>query len=101
MRSFAESFGGLSATMHGVIVSTILIPAAISAFFAGNLADLYGRQLTICTGAVIFGVGATLETVAHHLGLFLAGRVITGIGEGLFISLLTLYICEISPAKRR
>ncbi|EKG11904.1 Sugar/inositol transporter [Macrophomina phaseolina MS6] len=52
-------------------------------------------------GAAIFGIGAAIEAAANNLGAFIAGRVITGIGEGFFLSVLVVYICEISPANRR
>lgn len=44
MTSFTSSFGSLSATVHGLVVSAILIPAAISSLFAGNVADVYGEH---------------------------------------------------------
>lgn len=101
MSSFIASFGTFSATLHGVIVSSILIPAALSSLITGNVADLYGRPRTIMFGAFVFGVGAAIEAAANNLGAFIAGRVITGIGEGFFLSVLVVYICEISPAARR
>jgi len=83
MSTFIHSFGYLSPTKHGAIVSAILIPAATSSLFAGNIADSYGRSTTIIIGSAVFGLGATLE------------------GEGLFLATVTTYICEISPARRR
>jgi MFS family permease len=35
------------------------------------------------------------------LGALITGRVIAGIGEGLFLGTLVVYICEIAPARRR
>ncbi|KAL1626920.1 hypothetical protein SLS54_002458 [Diplodia seriata] len=101
MSSFEASFGSFSATIHGVIVSSILIPAALSSLITGNVADLYGRPRTIMFGAFVFGVGAAIEAAANNLGAFIAGRVITGVGEGFFLSVLVVYVCEISPAARR
>ncbi|KAF2085568.1 sugar transport protein [Saccharata proteae CBS 121410] len=101
MSTFEKSFGALSATLHGVVVSSILIPAAISSMFAGNVADLYGRPRTIMFGATVFGVGAAIECAANRLAAFIVGRIITGFGEGFFLSILVVYICEISPARRR
>jgi MFS family permease len=33
--------------------------------------------------------------------MFIAGRVIKGLGEGLFLGTVTVYVCEIAPARRR
>lgn len=40
MEDFKRYVGTPSPTIHGLIVSSILIPAAISSFFAGRLADI-------------------------------------------------------------
>jgi MFS family permease len=101
MTSFAESFGHLSSTIHGVVVSSILIGGTTSGLFAGNISDIYGRTTTITIGALIFGIGATLECTAFKLGQFIAGRVIAGLGEGIFLGNLTVYVCEIAPARKR
>ncbi|GAB1211575.1 hypothetical protein ATERTT37_000698 [Aspergillus terreus] len=101
MKSFTEQFGSQSATVHGLLVSSILIPAAISSFFAGFLADKLGRPKGISIGALIFGIGAALEAAAVHIAMFVIGRVIEGIGEGLYLGTLVVYICEISPPKVR
>ncbi|KAH6643363.1 general substrate transporter [Truncatella angustata] len=101
MEDFVKSVGNPSPTIHGLIVSSILIPAAISSFFAGKLADTLGRPTGIAIGALIFAVGSTLEAAAVHIGMFVAGRVIEGIGEGLYMGTLVVYICEISPPRHR
>ncbi|KAL8957083.1 MAG: hypothetical protein Q9193_005551 [Seirophora villosa] len=101
MPAFAESFGTFSPTIHGLIVSSILLPAAFTSFFAGHLADKVGRLRAIMTGAAIFGVGAALEAGAVSLGMFIPGRALAGVGEGFFLSTVVVYICEICPPERR
>lgn len=90
MKSFVSQFGSKSPTVHGLIVSAILIPAAISSFFAGRLADLLGRPKAIAIGALIFGLGAALEAGAVSIAMFVLGRCIGGIGEGLYLSTLVV-----------
>lgn len=101
MSQFSDSFGKLSATIHGLVVSSILITGALSSFMAGHLADTVGRPLGMAIGAVVFGVGAALEAGSVHLAMLFVGRLITGVGEGLFLSTTVVYICEIVPAKGR
>ena len=64
----------------------ILIPAAISSFFGGYVANTVGRLRCIAMGAFIFGSGAAVEASSVNLGMLLAGRAVKGIGEGLFLS---------------
>ncbi|KAJ5595665.1 hypothetical protein N7450_002123 [Penicillium hetheringtonii] len=102
MKDFKAQFGGSqNATIHGLIVSSILIPAALSSFFAGYLADKLGRPKGISIGVLIFGIGAAIEAGATSLGMFIGGRVVEGLGEGLFLGNLVVYICEISPTSTR
>lgn len=90
MTSFVSDFGALSATVHGLVVSSILIPAAISSFFAGRLADVFGRPKGFAIGALIFGTGAALEAGAVDLAMFVTGRVVEGLGEGLYLGTLVV-----------
>lgn len=90
MEYFKQSVGNPSPTIHGLIVSSILIPAAISSFFAGRLADAFGRRWGIAVGSLIFAIGAALEAASLHIGMFVAGRVIEGIGEGLYMGTLVV-----------
>ena len=90
MKSYLTEFGPISASIHGLIVSTILIPAAVSSFFAGQLADALGRPKSIAIGALIFGLGTGLEAGAVHLAMFITGRFIEGVGEGLYLGTLVV-----------
>ncbi|KAK9788909.1 hypothetical protein SCARD494_09425 [Seiridium cardinale] len=87
--------------MHGVIVSSILLPGALAALIAGILADRYGRTRMIAIGSVVFGIGAALETASFRLAMFIVGRLIKGAGEGIFLSTVYVHVCEICPAKKR
>lgn len=101
MSQFTDTFGPFSATVHGLIVSSILITGALSSFLAGHLADAVGRPLGMAIGAVVFGIGAALEAGSVYIAMLIIARLITGVGEGLFLSTTVVYICEIVPAKGR
>ncbi|EPS44402.1 hypothetical protein H072_1593 [Dactylellina haptotyla CBS 200.50] len=109
MDQFQEDFGHTSPTMHGVIISMILLTAAASSVFAGHLADKVSRTHTTCLGAGIFAVGSVLQAIAgfgttirsSKLGVLLLGRSIAGIGEGFFLTSAQVYIIEIAPGHVR
>lgn len=67
----------------------------------GILADRYGRTRMIALGSLIFGIGAALETTSVHLAMFIIGRLIKGVGEGIFLMTVYVLVAEISSAKRR
>jgi MFS family permease len=92
MDDFTKYVGNPSPTIHGLIVSSILIPAAVSSFFAGRLADVMGRTRAIALGSFIFALGAAIEAASVHIAMFVAGRVVEGVGEGLYLGTLVVYV---------
>lgn len=86
MPYFEKDVGQLSPTMRGFTVSLIMLTGAVPSVFAGQLADRYGRLPLVCTGAAVFLVGAILEGAARRFPLFWAGRALCGLGEGLWLS---------------
>lgn len=90
MKTFVSYFGPQSPSVHGLIVSSILLPAAVSSFFAGRMTDLLGRPKGIAIGALVFGIGAALESGAVNIAMFVVGRCVEGIGEGLYLGTLVV-----------
>ena len=88
MPSFTETFGDVSASVLGFVVSSILLSATLASIFSGSLSDRLGRPKAISIGALVFAVGAALEAGAVNLGMLIGGRLIVGVGEGLFLSVL-------------
>lgn len=82
MDKYVQQFGHPSPAIHGLVVSSVLLSAAVTSFLAGHVADNLGRSTGIASGGLIFAAGAALEAGAAHLGMFIAGRLIVGVGEG-------------------
>ncbi|PWY93543.1 general substrate transporter [Aspergillus sclerotioniger CBS 115572] len=101
MPSYIDYFGSHSAIVHGIIVSSILLSASFMSFIAGRPADVMGRPLAIALGAAILGAGAALEAGAVRLAMFMVGRIVEGMGFGLYFGTLTVYVCEIAPPSVR
>ncbi|KAK1593905.1 hexose transporter [Colletotrichum navitas] len=101
MPSFRQTFGDFSPTMHGVIVSSVLIPGALSALVSGAMADRFGHVLLFALGSFVYGCGAALECASPKIGLFIFGRLIKGVGEGMFLSNVYVQVSELSPARVR
>lgn len=101
MSQFEDTIGTLSPTLVGFTVSLIMLAGAVPSVFAGWLADHQGRLKTILLGTVTFCFGALLQGTAYGLPQFLVGRTIAGLGEGVYLSNMAVYISEISPTKSR
>ncbi|KAF7301628.1 MFS sugar [Mycena indigotica] len=101
MPQFAKQFGSISATVQGLFVSSIIATAAFSSLSSGALSDRISRTYTIALGSLIFSVGAAIACSANTLAQLFVGRCVTGLGQGIFISSITVYVMEISPTTMR
>ncbi|KAF3760344.1 general substrate transporter [Cryphonectria parasitica EP155] len=92
----AETIGGVN-TAYSVC-------AIVSGWFlAAPCADFLGRKFAMAIGSILIMIGAILETFTkrHTLGMFIAGRAIIGLGQGIALSAAPAYIGEITPHKIR
>lgn len=118
MPAFTDVFGVLSPMTRGWTVSVIMLTGALPSFFAGQLADSLGHLRVVEAGALIFVLGAIFQAAAPVLPMFIVGRALAGIGQGLWIGNVSVqvptpvdlyptlsnsssYITEISPSSRR
>lgn len=85
----------------GFTVGSLLIGCFIGAFFAGTLADSFGRRNVMRLAAVLFLGGAIVQGIAHEWGLFLVARLTGGMAVGAASVLSPAYISEVAPANIR
>ena len=75
--------------MIGLINTVYTVGAIISGFFFGGpVADGLGRRAGMGLGAILVIISTLLQTFAPkgNIGMFMAGRVIIGVGQGLALS---------------
>ncbi|MBS4103153.1 sugar porter family MFS transporter [Tsukamurella paurometabola] len=92
---------GLTTTTEGLVVSTLLIGAAVGALACGRLADAIGRRRTMIILAVIFFVGTLGAVVANDLAVMLPARFVLGLAVGGASVVVPVYLSELAPTERR
>ena len=92
MPHFEVLIGTLTPVMRGFTVSLLLLTGATPAFFAGQLADQYGHLRVVIAGATVFTLGAILQAACGGLPMLLVGRALAGLGEGLWLSNVSVYV---------
>ncbi len=85
----------------GFNVASMLLGCAAGAFFAGRLADVYGRRTLLMVSAVLFLLSAWGSGVADSSLSFVLYRVLGGLAVGAASVMAPAYISEIAPAHLR
>ena len=91
----------LDAAQIGFAVSCALLGSALGAWYAGMLANRFGRVRTMQVAAVLLvasALGSGLVTAVWDLILW---RLVGGIGVGVASVIAPTYIAEVSPAHIR
>ncbi|WP_269045435.1 sugar porter family MFS transporter [Paenarthrobacter sp. Z7-10] len=91
----------LDPAVLGFVVAVTLLGCAAGAWFAGQLADVWGRKKVMILAAVMFvasSIGAGLAFAAWDLMIW---RFIGGLAIGVASVIAPAYIAEVAPARFR
>ena len=91
----------LSATVTGFAVAVALLGCALGAWYAGRLADKWGRPKVMLLGAVMFLVSSLGSGFAFAVWDLILWRIVGGVGIGIASVITPAYIAEISPTAIR
>ncbi|KAI9497222.1 general substrate transporter [Zychaea mexicana] len=98
---FLAAHNNPNSAVQGAIVALFNVGCFFGACVAASLATKWGRKRTIQVGCVFATVGGVIQTASVNVGMFIAGRLIIGIGIGLLSMIVPLYQAEIAPAHIR
>ncbi|WP_299494213.1 sugar porter family MFS transporter [uncultured Shewanella sp.] len=85
----------------GFNVASMLFGCAIGAFFAGRLADKWGRRTVLIIAAILFIISGWGAGIAATSGTFVFFRVLGGLAVGAASIISPIYIAEVAPARYR
>jgi MFS transporter, SP family, sugar:H+ symporter len=98
--AIAETFN-LSSGVMAFVVSIALIGSAVGAWFAGQLADAFGRRRVMLIAAVLFAVSAVGTAFPPSVEVLMLWRLVGGAGIGVASVIAPMYIAEIAPSALR
>jgi sugar porter (SP) family MFS transporter len=91
----------LDAAQTGFAVSCALLGSALGAWYAGMLANRFGRVRTMQIAAVLLVAAALGSGLAGAVWDLILWRLVGGIGVGVASVIAPTYIAEVSPAHIR
>jgi MFS family permease len=92
------------ANLYAALNTAYYVGAIVAGwFFGGPLADWGGRRLGMATGSVLVIIATFMQTFGprHQIGVFIGGRVLVGMGQGVALTAGPAYINELSPPEIR
>ncbi|MGV9825270.1 sugar porter family MFS transporter [Gordonia sp. NPDC003429] len=96
-----QSTFGLGDLFTGFAVAIALLGCVVGAWFAGQLADVWGRKRVMLLGSVLFVISAIGTAYTQTVWDLLLWRVLGGLGIGIASVIAPAYIAEIAPARYR
>ena len=90
-----------SSTAVGLEVASMLLGCALGAFFAGRVADQWGRRSVLIISAMLFLLSALGAGAAGAAWVFVIARLTGGFAVGAASVIAPAYIAEVAPARYR
>ncbi|PLB55757.1 general substrate transporter [Aspergillus steynii IBT 23096] len=100
---FMEYFHHPSPSVIGSVNTAYTVAGVVSGFFiSAPISDYFGRKWTMYLGCAFVIVSSLVSAFTPRtMGGFIAGRALTGIGQGLAMPAGPVYINEMAPAEKR
>ena len=96
-----QALWGLSDNLHGIAMASALYGTVVGSLSGGWPADRFGRKATLLWIGVLYLLGAAGSALAPNVWVFIAARVIGGLGIGISTVVAPTYISEIAPPQHR
>ncbi|KAG4389051.1 hypothetical protein AAZX31_06G000200 [Glycine max] len=88
-------------TVEGLIVAMSLIGATVVTTCSGALSDLLGRRPMLIISSMLYFVSSLVMLWSPNVYILLFARLLDGLGIGLAVTLVPLYISETAPPEIR
>nr|GEX22281.1 monosaccharide-sensing protein 2-like [Tanacetum cinerariifolium] len=88
-------------TIEGLIVAMSLIGATLVTTCSGGIADWLGRRPMLIISSVLYFVSGLVMLWSPNVYVLLLARLLDGLGIGLAVTLVPVYISETAPPEIR
>lgn len=99
--SSLKQYMALTPTTEGLVMSVLLIGAALGSVFGGKFADFFGRRKYLLFLSFIFFIGALMSALAPDITVLLISRFILGYAVGGASVTAPTFISEVAPTEMR
>lgn len=90
-----------TANILSAINALYFLGCAIGGILQCYLADWLGRKGAFASAAVLAIIGGALVAGSVNVPMLIVVRLIHGLGLGMFLALVPLYLTEVAPPRHR
>lgn len=92
MPQFLNYMGTPSDFRQGLMTAALIAGEFVGALLVGLfLSDRLGRRMTIIVSVLCYLLGQAVLVAAQDQGMFIAGRIVNGLGAGPWFQTMSLY----------
>lgn len=99
--SSLKQYMALTPTTEGLVMSVLLVGAALGSVFGGKFADYFGRRKYLLFLSFVFLIGALLSAAAPDITTLLIARALLGYAVGGASVTAPTFISEVAPTEMR
>ena len=97
----SSTFNITSAGIKGLLIGTVFLGGIPGAIILGAISSRYGRRKIFLYDILVFIIGSIVTFSAPNLGVFAAGRFISGFAIGGDNAVAWIMLSEMAHSKRR
>ena len=85
----------------GLVLSSRLLGMAAGSLVLAPMADIWGRRAAVLTALLLMIAGGLMSAIAGSAGAMSISRIVTGLGIGLLVAVISPLAVEFANLKRR
>lgn len=98
---YLKYFNHPNATIQGFITSCMPLGSFFGSIASTFISEPFGRRASLLICALLWMVGAAIQSSAQNRAQLMIGRIISGVGVGFGSSVAPVYGSELAPRKIR
>lgn len=98
---FMPSALDLTADQASMVNASMALGGIAGSLLLAPTNEYFGRRKAIMASCIFYTIGAALEAGAVNYGMMIAGRVVLGVGIGIEVATVPIYVAEIVPRLYR
>lgn len=98
---YEKYFSNPSSTMQGFITSAMSLGSLFGSLLSSFISEPFGRRFSLFLCAILWCIGAAIQSSSQNRAQLIIGRIISGFGVGFGSSVAPVYGSELAPRKIR